>query len=389
MEIRLLSKAVRTALAAAIISLQGAVAGAQAQQSWSLTGNARTNPANNFLGTRDNQPLAFRTNNAERLRVDTSGNVGIGTGTPNRKLSVNGVIETTYEGIYFGGQFGVGGSDYNYAVGARVPSSLVYDTVQFHRWRVQTDEKMTLDGSGNLGIGTTSPLHMLQVGGGIDGNLGFDGSDGTPNAGYIRFGNNTGWKFHFTRQREQGGGAPLNTGTTGALMTIQDNGNVGIGTMNPRAKLEVAGMVRTNVLQITGGSDLAEPFAASGFIKPGMVVAIDPERPGKLRIANKPYDRTVAGIVSGADGISPGLTMQHQGTVRDGSLPVALTGRVYCWADASNGPIRPGDLLTSSGTPGHAMKVTNHAKAHGATIGKAMTKLEQGEGLVLVLVALQ
>jgi len=321
--------------------------------------------------------------------VDTSGNVGIGTGTPNRKLSVNGVIETTYEGIYFGGQFGVGGSDYNYAVGARVPSSLVYDTVQFHRWRVQTDEKMTLDGSGNLGIGTTSPLHMLQVGGGIDGNLGFDGSDGTPNAGYIRFGNNTGWKFHFTRQREQGGGAPLNTGTTGALMTIQDNGNVGIGTMNPRAKLEVAGMVRTNVLQITGGSDLAEPFAASGFIKPGMVVAIDPERPGKLRIANKPYDRTVAGIVSGADGISPGLTMQHQGTVRDGSLPVALTGRVYCWADASNGPIRPGDLLTSSGTPGHAMKVTNHAKAHGATIGKAMTKLEQGEGLVLVLVALQ
>jgi hypothetical protein len=389
MEIRLPPKIAQTALVAAIITLQGAVAGAQAQQSWLLTGNPRTNPAQDFLGTRDNQPLAFRTNNAERLRVDTSGNVGIGTGTPNRKLSVNGVIETTYEGIYFGGQFGVGGSDYNYAVGARVPSSLVYDTVQFHRWRVQTDEKMTLDGSGNLGIGTTSPLHMLQVGGGIDGNLGFDGSDGTPNAGYIRFGNNTGWKFHFTRQREQGGGAPLNTGTTGALMTIQDNGNVGIGTMNPRAKLEVAGMVRTNVLQITGGSDLAEPFAASGFIKPGMVVAIDPERPGKLRIANKPYDRTVAGIVSGADGISPGLTMQHQGTVRDGSLPVALTGRVYCWADASNGPIRPGDLLTSSGTPGHAMKVTNHAKAHGATIGKAMTKLEQGEGLVLVLVALQ
>ena len=389
MEIRLPPKIAQTALVAAIITLQGAVAGAQAQQSWLLTGNPRTNPAQDFLGTRDNQPLAFRTNNAERLRVDTSGNVGIGTGTPNRKLSVNGVIETTYEGIYFGGQFGVGGSDYNYAVGARVPSSLVYDTVQFHRWRVQTDEKMTLDGSGNLGIGTTSPLHMLQVGGGIDGNLGFDGSDGTPNAGYIRFGNNTGWKFHFTRQREQGGGAPLNTGTTGALMTIQDNGNVGIGTMNPRAKLEVAGMVRTNVLQITGGSDLAEPFAVSGFIKPGMVVAIDPERPGKLRIANKPYDRTVAGIVSGADGISPGLTMQHQGTVRDGSLPVALTGRVYCWADASNGPIRPGDLLTSSGTPGHAMKVTNHAKAHGATIGKAMTKLEQGEGLVLVLVALQ
>src|SRR6516164_1607611 len=137
---------------------------------------------------------------------------------------------------------------------------------------------------------------------------------------------------------------------------------------------------------ITGGGDLAEPFEASGAIKPGMVVAIDPAWPGRLRIADKAYDRTVAGIVSGANGINPGLTMKQQGTVVDGSLPVALTGRVYCWADASNGPINPGDLLIASNTPGHAMKVANHAKAHGATIGKAMTKLEQGEGLVLVLV---
>jgi hypothetical protein len=85
---------------------------------------------------------------------------------------------------------------------------------------------------------------MLQIGGGYDGNLGFDGSDGTPNAGYIRFGDNTGWKLHFTRQREQGGGAPLNTGTTGALITVQDNGNVGIGTTAPGSPLHVAGDAR-------------------------------------------------------------------------------------------------------------------------------------------------
>jgi hypothetical protein len=68
---------------------------------------------------------------------------------------------------------------------------------------------------------------------------------------------------------------------------------------------------------------------------------------------------------------------------------VALTGRVYCWADASNGPIEPGDLLTTSNTPGHAMKVANYAEAQGAIIGKAMTGLKEGKGLVMVLVTLQ
>ena len=70
-------------------------------------------------------------------------------------------------------------------------------------------------------------------------------------------------------------------------------------------------------------------------------------------------------------------------------MPVALTGRVYCKADASAGSIEPGDLLTSSSTPGHAMKVTNYAEAPGAIIGKAMNSLEKGQGLILVLVNLQ
>ena len=58
-------------------------------------------------------------------------------------------------------------------------------------------------------------------------------------------------------------------------------------------------------------------------------------------------------------------------------------------ADASKGPIQPGDLLTTSNTPGHAMKVTDYTRAQGATIGKAMGSLDEGQGLVLVLVALQ
>jgi NAD(P)H-hydrate repair Nnr-like enzyme with NAD(P)H-hydrate dehydratase domain len=56
--------------------------------------------------------------------------------------------------------------------------------------------------------------------------------------------------------------------------------------------------------------------------------------------------------------------------------------------DASNGKIEPGDFLTTSNTPGHAMRVTDSGAASGAIIGKAMTGLDSGKGLVLVLVNL-
>jgi hypothetical protein len=57
--------------------------------------------------------------------------------------------------------------------------------------------------------------------------------------------------------------------------------------------------------------------------------------------------------------------------------------------DASHGAICPGDLLTTSERPGHAMKVGESGRAQGAILGKAMTALKDGQGLVLVLVTLQ
>lgn len=174
-------------------------------------------------------------------------------------------------------------------------------------------------------------------------------------------------------------------------MAITAGGRVGIGTDSPQAKLDVAGTTRTEVLQITGGSDLAEPFEIGGdsAVKPGMVVAIDPDRPGQLRISDAAYDHMVAGCISGANGVKPGLIMQQEGIIGEGAYPVALTGRVYCWADAAYGPIQPGDLLTTSGTAGHIMAVSDHQQAQGAIIGKAMSSLAEGRGLVLVLVSLQ
>lgn len=155
--------------------------------------------------------------------------------------------------------------------------------------------------------------------------------------------------------------------------------------------IDSLGNVIVKAITITGGADLAEPFDCNDAdsLKAGMVVSIDPDHSGQLKIADESYDPKVAGIISGAGGIRPGVTMNQSGTAADGNLPVALTGRVYAWADASFGAIGPGDLLTTSENPGHVMKVTDRIRAQGAILGKAMTALKKGEGLVLVLVSLQ
>ncbi|MFZ0826632.1 MAG: hypothetical protein WAO02_04340 [Verrucomicrobiia bacterium] len=153
----------------------------------------------------------------------------------------------------------------------------------------------------------------------------------------------------------------------------------------------VSNNLSTATLSIRGGADLAEPFnitSGTGEVPQGAVVVIDDQNPGHLKLSDTPYDPHVAGVVSGANGINPGIQMHQQGLI-EGGKNVALTGRVYVQADAANGAIRPGDMLTTSSTPGCAMKVSDHARAVGAILGKAMTGLSEGKGMVLVLVTLQ
>ena len=107
-----------------------------------------------------------------------------------------------------------------------------------------------------------------------------------------------------------------------------------------------------------------------------------------MKLSKRAYDTQVAGIISGANGINPGISLTQEGALDQGQN-VALTGRVYVKADASHGANKPGDLLTTSDTPGHAMKVSDHTKSQGAILGKAMSALKEGTGLVLVLVTLQ
>jgi hypothetical protein len=200
------------------------------------------------------------------------------------------------------------------------------------------------------------------------------------NSNGVRFGiGHSDEGFYFFRTRSD----PAKTDAPAQYdMTIKDD-----GTVSMRA------------IEITG-ADLVENFEVRSLTpredsirhaegRRGLVVSIDPEEPGKLVVSDHPYDRRVAGVISGAGGLEPGVLLGNRMTAEGMGFPVALTGRVYCWADASLESIAPGDLLTTSATPGHAMKVTDHGRAQGAILGKAMSRLETGVGLVLVLVTLQ
>lgn len=280
------------------------------------------------------------------------------------------------------------------------------------RFASGASDSMMLSRAGQLGLGTLLPSRTLDIFDAEDASLrlrtdstagvrlelqgvapsGF----GSTTYGEIAFLNNSGTARASIVMADQfiGGNALRFRVHDAERMRITSTGRVGIGTSNPQDMLDVNGTMRTGVLRITGGSDLAERFDVRGLgsIKPqpGMVVAIDPEHPGRLRLTAEAYDRSVAGIISGAGGVNSGMIMGQTDSIADGELPVALTGRVYVMADTRDAPIRPGDLLTSAERPGHARRVDDPARAHGAILGKAMTGLAQGEdGLVLVLVSLQ
>lgn len=150
-----------------------------------------------------------------------------------------------------------------------------------------------------------------------------------------------------------------------------------------------SGRVKVNILEIAG-ADVAEKFPCDEkMVAAGTVMEIDPDHTGKLRIAREAYSPRVAGVVSGAGDVPVGAILGNLPGQED--LPaIALSGRVWVQCDATREAIGAGDLLTTSATPGHAMKAIDRERSHGAVLGKAMTKLDQGErGLVLVLVNLQ
>ena len=193
--------------------------------------------------------------------------------------------------------------------------------------------------------------------------------------------------------------------TTDETHLATQGGRVGIGTASPSntRKLHVVGDARIDGnlclrgnLQLdttVGGAyqcsgtcfDVAENFAwATMSAKPpriGDVVIVDPQHDESLAVTSRPYDSTVAGVISGTPGFVLGADLKGQ--------TIALVGRVPTHVTVENGPIRRGDLLVTSSSPGYAMRGDPDKIRSGMVIGKALGELEEGEGTIVALVNLQ
>jgi hypothetical protein len=409
---------------------------------WSLTGNAGTTPGVNFLGTTDDRPLDLYANYNRGLRLSYHGRTvssELGFFLSTWGMNVLGGLDANYigedviggtiagggvgSGSFFSpsyssnsitadfGSIGGGAGNAIRGIYGAIPGGFQNEANGSYSFAAGRRAKADRDGS-FVWNSYSQPAHAFS-----------------PTRFHV-FAEN-GFSVDYGAQRVDGGGShwagfgvfPGQTLSTWTGAFLEDSGDwhsryliaygeggeqaylggdgagndVQLGSLNPTVSNIAAYNAATGqymnmivrTLTIIGGADLAEPFAVGDAeIPEGSVVIIDDAHPGHLTVSTQAYDTRVAGVVSGANGVKPGIQMSQRGVV-EGTENIALTGRVYVKVDASRGAIKPGDLLTTSDTPGHAMKVREPARAQGAILGKAMGALEDGQGLVLVLVTLQ
>lgn len=289
--------------------------------------------------------------------------------------------------------------------------------------------------SGNVGIGTATPTATLQIGspsatGGAQGAfspvlktfhptvLGSTAATDLALASIgFTTGNNVALGIHayrasvgsdWTTSAIRIGMDVDNSTRIGANIWLNANGNIGIGTTAaPSGKLEVNGNVVLSsnsggsiIFQdgsvqnvaytgVTCGGDYAESVDVTGnrtSYEPGDVLVLDENNPGKILKSIEAYSTSVSGIYS----TKPGTVGRRQTTPKSpDEVPMAVVGIVPAKVSVENGPIKVGDLLVTSSTPGYAMKGTDRSRMLGAVVGKAMAKLDSGTGVIEVLVTLQ
>jgi hypothetical protein len=329
-----------------------------------------------------------------------SGNVGIGTDSPGAKLDVVGTVNATAFVGNGSGLTGIVTGDSDWIISG----NNMYSGV-----------------SGKVGIGTTSSLAKLNVdslgGYAVSGKNVVSTDTGQAHdlwpppicdgeaiwgvtEGYIG-GRTNGAYGRFTRVMPPGTMPFSNYAYLGGyrygIYAKAEYGYAGYfdGMVTIKGRTSIFGKlwIRDSstgaiLIELGAGLDYAEGFdvSESTKINAGSVLIIDSENPGKLAISDKAYDSKVAGIAAGAKGMGSGVRLGSD----EFDCDVALAGRVYCNVDATEAAVQPGDLLTTSATPGYAMKSTDYARAQGAILGKAMESLEKGKkGQILVLVTLQ
>lgn len=354
---------------------------------WSLDGNGGTDPADDFLGTTDSQPLIVRTNSAEAMRVTAGRRIGVGTTNPEVRLHVRG------------NRIRLQSADGQRTMDLRADgAALDIQSAGAPLFINNTDQSTFINPrDGGVGIGTTSPNFKLHViGTNFASAISAESPDGLSAISAIAQGAQTVGLFARSRHET-------------AVVAESDNGTFIItgldGNTRRFAVVRATGAVLADGPH-TGPADYAEMLPASGVasdFEPGDVLIIGED--GKMTKAASPYAPNLAGVYSSTPGFVADMRITEHGIgVYDESeadkekelwLPVTLMGVVPVKVIAEDGPVRPGDLLTTSATLGHAMHavpvmVKNIAiYPTGAILGKALEPLESGSGRIRVLVTLR
>ncbi len=319
---------------------------------------------------------------------DTGTNVGIGTTGPVSKLDIqennSSVGNATGIRLYQAGAGDVAVSfrttAVEWGIGLDASDSSKFKISSFSGTGDFGSIGITINTSGNVGIGTTAPGSKLDVKGQIRSTNGTAAtpsftSSGENNAGLFFGDDGVGSYLGFSAASSEG-------------MRLTRTGNVGIGTTSPATKLHVVGDVQVDGNLAAKYQDVAEWVQTPKPLPPGMVVVVSLQEINQVLPASQSYDTRVAGVVSA----KPGLLLGEAG---EGKVKVAQSGRVKVKVDAGYGPIAVGDLLVTSATPGHAMRSTpvdlggTFLHRPGTLLGKALESLKEGRGEILVLLTLQ
>ena len=193
------------------------------------------------LNNYDKYQIAYGTsfdNAGTALCIDTSGNVGIGTTSPDRKLEVDFTGSVT--GAKFTRSDAAGSSLVEFANSAGVKNIIGYDAgLDGYKIGTSSATNLLVKQSGNVGIGTSSPSSLLHIEGSAP-KIQF--TDTTTSASsYIDADSGFGSLNIMADQGNSVASSQINLLVDGnSKMVIKDTGNVGIGTTNPTAKLEVS-----------------------------------------------------------------------------------------------------------------------------------------------------
>jgi hypothetical protein len=242
-------------------------------------------------GTGTYRPLTMSTGGSERLRIDTSGNVGIGTSSPSQKLHVlgNALVTSSVGGGYLQlgtsvanqyQQLNLGGAnngDNGWIVGKADTSGAIAPSLGLFIYDLKNSStRMVIDTSGNVGIGTSSPSSRLDV----SGVLSFQGTT-LPSAGTARiFSRSSDSGFYL--QGATGGTTNLLDGSQNTMavfgsstvqfmtgnterMRIDSSGNVLVGTTTANGTLSLLNAQSTAANNTTTGSIFSALSPTSGI----------------------------------------------------------------------------------------------------------------------------